>query len=452
MGRHRLHPRQRRRHAAQRLADGVAGTQAFYAISLALFTVASFLCGTARSIWVLVFYRMVQGTRRRRAAADGAGNSFRDVSAGAPRRGDGDLRHGRDGRPGHWPGAGRLDRRQRELAADLLHQHTDRHRRVPDDARLHSKPEIHRETQGRHRLDRPRPAHDRAWRRCSSCSSRASATTGSQSQTIVILLTLVSVASLISFVVKSLRDRHPIVDLRVFKFRSFSVGSFLGIIMGFGLVRHRADLAALLSVAARLYGLRYRLGADAGRLCDRRLDAHHRTYPQPHRRPLVHRLRHAALRVVDVVAGRPHGAGGILGRLLAAIDSRLRARLFSSCRSRRSRSATCPFRRWRVRPASSRCLRQLGGSFGIAILTTMLTHETAIAWNVLASGVTQTHGYSVRPLTADRRPAVLDDRLRLSLPRDGDRLRPFDTARLSDQAAGPRPHRCSRVACGSRIT
>jgi DHA2 family multidrug resistance protein len=44
-------------------------------------------------------------------------------------------------------------------------------------------------------------------------------------------------------------------------------------------------------------------------------------------------------------------------------------------------------------------LRQLGGSFGIAILTTLLTHQTAIAWNVLASGVTQTHGYSVGTLT-----------------------------------------------------
>jgi DHA2 family multidrug resistance protein len=44
-------------------------------------------------------------------------------------------------------------------------------------------------------------------------------------------------------------------------------------------------------------------------------------------------------------------------------------------------------------------LRQLGGSLGIAILTTLLSHETAIAWNVLASGVTQTHGYSVQTLT-----------------------------------------------------
>ena len=44
-------------------------------------------------------------------------------------------------------------------------------------------------------------------------------------------------------------------------------------------------------------------------------------------------------------------------------------------------------------------LRQLGGSLGIAILTTLLVHETAIAWNVLASGVTQTHGYSTGQLT-----------------------------------------------------
>jgi DHA2 family multidrug resistance protein len=44
-------------------------------------------------------------------------------------------------------------------------------------------------------------------------------------------------------------------------------------------------------------------------------------------------------------------------------------------------------------------LRQLGGSFGIAILTTMLTHQSAVAWNVLASGVTNAHGYSVGTLT-----------------------------------------------------
>ena len=37
------------------------GRKRFYAISLAVFTIASLLCGTARSIWVLVFYRVLQG-------------------------------------------------------------------------------------------------------------------------------------------------------------------------------------------------------------------------------------------------------------------------------------------------------------------------------------------------------------------------------------------------------
>ena len=44
-------------------------------------------------------------------------------------------------------------------------------------------------------------------------------------------------------------------------------------------------------------------------------------------------------------------------------------------------------------------LRQVGGSFGIAILTTLLARETAVAWSALAGGVTQTHGQSVGTLT-----------------------------------------------------
>jgi DHA2 family multidrug resistance protein len=47
----------------------------------------------------------------------------------------------------------------------------------------------------------------------------------------------------------------------------------------------------------------------------------------------------------------------------------------------------------------STLLRQLGGSFGIAILTTLLAREAAIAQNALASGVTSTHGYSIPVLS-----------------------------------------------------
>ena len=42
------------------------GRRNFYAGSLAVFVIASFLCGTATSIWQLVFYRVIYRHRRRR--------------------------------------------------------------------------------------------------------------------------------------------------------------------------------------------------------------------------------------------------------------------------------------------------------------------------------------------------------------------------------------------------
>ncbi|MBV9971765.1 MAG: MFS transporter, partial [Candidatus Eremiobacteraeota bacterium] len=47
----------------------------------------------------------------------------------------------------------------------------------------------------------------------------------------------------------------------------------------------------------------------------------------------------------------------------------------------------------------STLLRQLGGSLGIAILTTLLAREIAVAYESLSAGVTQTHGASISVLT-----------------------------------------------------
>ena len=63
------------------------GRKRFYAISLALFTVASFLCGTARSIWVLVFYRVIQGSAAERCSRPRRRFSSRRIPrSGAARR------------------------------------------------------------------------------------------------------------------------------------------------------------------------------------------------------------------------------------------------------------------------------------------------------------------------------------------------------------------------------
>lgn len=51
----------------------------------------------------------------------------------------------------------------------------------------------------------------------------------------IILLTFISVFSLAAFIVNELRTKNPVVDLSVFRSRTFSAGNFIGIISGFGL-------------------------------------------------------------------------------------------------------------------------------------------------------------------------------------------------------------------------
>jgi DHA2 family multidrug resistance protein len=51
----------------------------------------------------------------------------------------------------------------------------------------------------------------------------------------ITLLSVLSVATLTFFIVREIRDKHPFVDLRVFRSRSFTGGNIIGIISGFGL-------------------------------------------------------------------------------------------------------------------------------------------------------------------------------------------------------------------------
>jgi len=51
----------------------------------------------------------------------------------------------------------------------------------------------------------------------------------------ICILTVVSIASLAFFIVREVRDPHPFVDLKVFKSRSFAAATGIGIVSGFGL-------------------------------------------------------------------------------------------------------------------------------------------------------------------------------------------------------------------------
>jgi DHA2 family multidrug resistance protein len=55
------------------------------------------------------------------------------------------------------------------------------------------------------------------------------------SSSTIVAWTVISAVGLTFFIVRELRDSHPFVDLRVFRWRSFAAGNVIGIVAGFGL-------------------------------------------------------------------------------------------------------------------------------------------------------------------------------------------------------------------------
>jgi DHA2 family multidrug resistance protein len=372
------------------------GRKRFYAISLALFTVASVLCGTARSIWVLVFYRVIQGLGG--GALQPTAQAILFETFPAERRGAAMAIFGMGAMVGpaigpalggwivdnaNWPLIFYINI-PIGIAAFLMTLAF-----IPSPKYI-EKPKGGIDFIGLGLLTAGLAS-------LQFVLEQGERDDWFQSQTIQIL-SLIAVASLVVFVVKSLRDRHPIVDLKVFKFRSFSVGSFLGIIMGFGLYGTALILPlffqSLLGFTAFDTGLALMPGAFATA---------------------------ASMLIIGRILNFIDGRWSIVfGTLLFAWSTWLLGGLtvqagywdvfwprliqgfalgFLFVPLTTISLADVPVPEMAGATGVYTLLRQLGGSFGIAILTTLLTHETAIAWNDLASGVTQTHGYSITQLT-----------------------------------------------------
>ncbi|MFY9718663.1 MAG: DHA2 family efflux MFS transporter permease subunit [Candidatus Cybelea sp.] len=372
------------------------GRKRFYAISLALFTVASFFCGTARSIWVLVFYRVIQGLGG--GALQPTAQAIMFETYPEERRGAAMAIFGMGAMVGpaigptlggwivdnaSWPLIFYINV-PIGIVAFLMTLAF-----IPN-PKFIAKPKGGIDWAGLGLLT------------VGLASLQFVLEQGERddwfaSQTIQIL-TLVAVASLVIFVIKSLRDPHPIVDLKVFKFRSFSIGSFLGCVMGFGLFGTALILPlffqSLLGFTAFDTGLLLMPGAFATAL-SMLIIGRVLNYIDGRWSIVFGTLLFAwstwLLGGLDVQAGYwdvfwPRLVQGFaLGFLFVPLTTIS----LGDVPRHELAGATGVFT----------LIRQLGGSLGIAILTTMLTHQTAVAWNVLSSGVTQTHGYSIGALT-----------------------------------------------------
>jgi len=372
------------------------GRKMFYATSLAVFTIASLLCGTAHSIWMLVFYRVVQGIGG--GALQPTAQAILFETFPVEKRGAAMAIFGMGAMvgPAIGPTLGGwiIDNASWPLIFYI---------NVPIGivAFLMTLAFIPNPKY----IARPKGGID--WIGLGLLTAglaslqfvleQGERDDWFQSQTII-LFTVISAVALIVFVAKTLRDKYPLVDLNVFKFRSFSVGSFLGIIMGFGLFGTSLILPLffqnMLGFTAFDTGMALMPGAIATAI---------------------------SMLIVGRILNRIDGRWSIVfGTLLFAWSTWLLGGLtvqagywdvfwprvvqgfalgFLFVPLTTISLSDVPVPKLAGATGVFTLLRQLGGSLGIAILTTLLTHKTAVAWNDLAGGVTQTQGYSVGALT-----------------------------------------------------
>jgi len=372
------------------------GRKRFYATSLAIFTIASLLCGTARSVWVLVFYRVLQGIGG--GALQPTAQAILFESYPPERRGAAMAIFGLGAMvgPAIGPTLGGyiIDNATWPLIFFI---------NIPIGVAAFIMT----------LMFVPNPAYIERVRSSVDWAGLGLLTAGLASLQYVLergqhddwfnsaniwILTLVSVASLVIFIWRQLREAKPLVDLYVFRVRTFWIGNVLGIVMGFGLFGINLIMPLFfqnaLGFTAWDTGLALLPGAIASAIS-----------------MLI------VGRILNFFDPRLLVGAGMLGFGISAwwlgylnqfsgywdvfwpraLQGFALGFLFVPLSTVTLGAVPRP----ELANASglSTLLRQLGGSLGIAILTTLLAREIAVAYESLSAGVTQTHGASISVLT-----------------------------------------------------
>ena len=209
------------------------GRKRFYAISLAIFTIASFLCGTAHDVWTLVLWRIVQGIGG--GALQPTAQAILFESYPPAKRGAAMAIFGMGAMVGpaigptlggaivdnySWPLIFFINIPIGILALVMTFSY------IRDPAYI-TKPDRGADWLGLGAMTAGIASLQYVLERGQRDDWFSSPS--------IVVLTCVSVLGLGFFIVRELRDPHPFVDLSVFRSRSFSAATLIGIVSGFGL-------------------------------------------------------------------------------------------------------------------------------------------------------------------------------------------------------------------------
>jgi MFS transporter, DHA2 family, multidrug resistance protein len=207
----------------------------------------------------------------------------------------------------------------------------------------------------------------------------------------IVILAIVSVIALLTFGVLTVRDKFPVVNLRVFRISSFSLGNIALFILGFGLFGSELIVPlffqSILGMTALDSGKALVPGAIATAVA---MVVTSRIVGRVDARILLVSGALCSAWANWQLGGLTADAGmddTFFPRMLVGFGMGL---MFVPL-SQLTLSAV-PREELAGATGLSQLVRQLGGSLGVALIMTLLARQTTIAWAALAAGVTRSQG------------------------------------------------------------
>ena len=209
------------------------GRRNFYATCIVVFTVASLLCGTATNVWLLVFYRVIQGFGG--GALQPTAQAILFESYPPEKRAGAMAIFGLGAMvgPAIGPTLG-------GVIVDNFSWPLIFYINIPIGIVAFMMTMAYIRDQAYIKRDRsPIDVFGLALLTAGVASTQYVLERGQRedwfSSPAIVILTIVAVVSLVMFCRREWRDPRPLVDLKVFKNRAFSAGNAIGIVTGFGL-------------------------------------------------------------------------------------------------------------------------------------------------------------------------------------------------------------------------